>query len=85
MTSDDQLKALLDAIDDDKCVEGYQAGREGWPPNQGACGSWMHGWRNGRVDGGHDKASSFQRSVSEFVLRTGYLRFDEPEKREVEA
>lgn len=46
--------AERDALDSDEVLEGYCDGRSGDPePGGNRSKSYWHGWRNGRVDGGH--------------------------------
>lgn len=47
--------AELDTLDDTEIVEGYHDGRAGEPePGDNRSKAYWHGWRNGRVDGGHE-------------------------------
>lgn len=52
VTTVDELLTLNDA----EIVEGYNDGYRGEPePGGNRSKSYWHGWRNGRVDGGHDE------------------------------
>lgn len=45
----------------DDVVDGYRAGYRGESePGNDKSRSFFHGWRNGRVDGGHDKIDARQ-------------------------
>lgn len=49
----------------DEVVEGYRSGYCGEPePGSDKSRSFFHGWRNGRVDGGHD---TIDRAQAEFA------------------
>lgn len=63
--------ADLDTLDDAEIVEGYHAGREGWPePGDNHSRAYWHGWRNGMIDSGraHPDAASMA-LVKEYVAR----------------
>ncbi|HEY0205268.1 MAG TPA: hypothetical protein VGC15_14085 [Acetobacteraceae bacterium] len=54
----------LEGMDSDDIVEGYQAGRQGDPePGDNRSRAYWHGWRNGRVDGGHAAQDDAQRDL----------------------
>lgn len=57
--------ADLDTLDAAQIVEGYRAGRDGDPePGNNRSRAFWHGWRNGRVDGGHDTPDDAQRALA---------------------
>lgn len=65
--SKDQLEFLCDF----ECLSGYLAGLRG----ESECGSdksksYWHGWRNGRVDGGHEKLDDAQIKLAREVVGT---------------
>ena len=48
-------------LDDDECLAGYWSGYRNEPePGSDKSRSFFHGWRNGRVDGGHAQADQAQ-------------------------
>ena len=59
---------FLESLDSEACVDGYTAGFDGWPVQQGADESWIHGWRNGRADAGLDEVSEAQRFLARVVI-----------------
>jgi hypothetical protein len=56
---------------DDEVVEGYRSGYRGEAePGSDKSRSFFHGWRNGRVDGGHDTIDAAQAQfASAYVAR----------------
>ena len=59
----------LRVLDGDEVVEGYQDGRKGEPePGGNRSKAYWHGWRNGRVDGGHAKLDDAQRALCRDVV-----------------
>lgn len=64
--------ADLDTLDDAEIVEGYHDGRAGEPePGGNRSRSYRHGWRVGRVDGGHAQPDADGMVLVEDVLRNG--------------
>lgn len=64
--------ADLDTLDDAETVEGYHDGRAGEPePGGNRSRSYWHGWRVGRVDGGHARPDADGMALVEDVLRNG--------------
>ena len=63
--------AELDLLDSNETIEGYRDGYDGEPePGDNRSLSYWHGWRNGRVDGGHAKGDLAQeRLAREWVRR----------------
>lgn len=63
----------LAMLDEEALVCGYKFGFAGFPePEAMRCGAaFMHGWRNGRVDGGHAEADRAQELVLYDALRLG--------------
>lgn len=61
----------LDALDDVEVVEGYRDGFAGdAEPGGNRSKSYWHGWRNGRVDGGHDPKDEAQAKLArEYLAR----------------
>lgn len=58
--------AELDALDDAEMREGYLDGFAGEAePGGNRSKSFWHGWRNGRVDGGHDRKDAAQAVLAE--------------------
>lgn len=48
-------------LDEDDCLAGYWSGYRNEPePGSDKSRSFFHGWRNGRVDGGHAKIDEAQ-------------------------
>lgn len=73
----------LDLLDDKEVIQGYWDGRDGDPePGDNRSYSYWHGWRNGRVDGGHDKTDAHQIQLAKSMIDTGYLKkmFNDPRK-----
>jgi hypothetical protein len=67
--------AELDGLDDAEVLEGYEAGREGWPePGDNRSLSYWHGWRTGSADGNHRKLDQYDRLLAEDVIKTGWLK-----------
>ena len=85
--SNDEFVKFAASLDSNECLAGYLAGFDGWPPNQGASVSWMHGWNNAQVDRGRAKATPFQRRFVEWAVGNGWLqrgRAHLDQKREAE-
>ena len=60
----------LDTLDSDEIVEGYWAGKDGWPePGNNRTRSFWHGWRNGAADGRHREIDAAQRRLAYEVVR----------------
>lgn len=61
----------LDSLDEKEIIEGYFDGRSGDPePGGNRSKAYWHGWRNGRVDGGHNESDAAQAIlVHAFVAR----------------
>lgn len=58
----------LATLDDGEILEGYRDGFEGErEPGNNRSRSYWHGWRNGRVDGGHDEIDTAQRQLAHAV------------------
>ena len=58
------------ALDDAEVIEGYHDGRAGDnEPGDNRSKSYWHGWRNGRVDGGHDPKDAAQAELAHQALR----------------
>jgi hypothetical protein len=54
MTEFAHFKFSEPGLDEDECLAGYWAGYRNDPePGSDKSRSFFHGWRNGRVDGGH--------------------------------
>jgi len=65
--------AELAVLDPDETMAGYRAGLENAPePGSDRSRSYWHGWRNGRVDGGHAQPDLAQQMVAREYL--GYRR-----------
>ena len=61
--------AELDALDDAELLEGYRDGRSGDDePGGNRSLSYWHGWRNGRMDGGHDEIDAAARELARSVI-----------------
>lgn len=58
--------ADIEAMDSDEMVSGYLAGMAGAPEPLASTFSraYVHGWRNGRVDGGHAETDPAQQHVA---------------------
>ncbi len=55
----------LATLDDREVIEGYWAGKDGWPePGNNRTRSYWHGWRNGAVDGKHRKKDAAQAKLA---------------------
>jgi hypothetical protein len=61
----------IDLINDE-VVEGYRSGYRGEAePGSDKSRSFFHGWRNGRVDGGHDQIDCAQQEFARsYVARS---------------
>lgn len=61
----------IDLINDE-VVEGYRSGYRGeTEPGSDKSRSFFHGWRNGRVDGGHDQIDCAQQEFARaYVARS---------------
>ncbi|HDR9497075.1 TPA: hypothetical protein QDC06_000262 [Burkholderia cepacia] len=58
-----------DLIDDD-VLAGYRSGYAGDPePGSDKSRSFFHGWRNGRVDGGHQPIDSAQQEFAKSFIQ----------------
>lgn len=58
-----------DLIDDD-VLAGYRSGYAGDPePGSDKSRSFFHGWRNGRVDGGHQMIDDAQQEFAKSFVR----------------
>lgn len=65
----------LDALDDAEVREGYFDGRAGDPePGDNRSLSYWHGWRNGRIDGGHDKSDAASQALAKDAIESGWLK-----------
>ena len=70
MTASDNSRAYvvtvedLQSLDRDEVLEGYEDGFEGWPCGDNRSRSYWHGWRNGRVDGGHAALDYYQHCLA---------------------
>lgn len=69
ITSAEQLNML----DTDEIVEGYLDGRNNEPCGNNRSTSFWHGWRNGRVDGGHAQKDNAQSMLAHDVLIKGKM------------
>ena len=59
----------LEALDSAEVYEGYTDGFEGLPePGNNRSRSYWHGWRNGRVDGGHQPKDAAQAELARVFL-----------------
>ncbi len=64
--------ADLDTLDDAEIVGGYHDGRAGEPkPGGNRSRAYWHGWRVGRVDGGHAQPDADAMALVRDVLRNG--------------
>lgn len=64
--------ADLDTLDEAEILEGYWDGRAGEPePGNNRSRSYWHGWRNGRVDGRHDKGDQAMQALARAVVGRG--------------
>ena len=65
----------LRVLDETEMVQGYFAGLHNEPtPGSDKSKSYWHGWRNGRVDGGHAKVDAAQCQLArEYVGTYGGL------------
>lgn len=62
-------KADLELLDEVEMVAGYRSGYEGEAePRSDRSRSFWHGWRNGRVDGGHDVIDCHQVALAREVV-----------------
>ncbi len=65
----------LAGLDDAEILDGYLSGRDGEPePGGNRSFSFWHGWRTGRVDGGHDEKDAAMGELARDVIKTGYLK-----------
>jgi hypothetical protein len=65
----------LDSLDNTDVLEGYHDGRAGDPePGDNRSFSYWHGWRNGRIDGGHDKPDAASAALAKDVIESGWLK-----------
>ncbi len=61
----------LDSLDDAEVLVGYRDGLEGdQEPGDNRSLSYWHGWRNGRVDGGHTLKDAAQARLAREVVRS---------------
>jgi hypothetical protein len=52
-------------LDESEVLLGYMAGFDGSPcPGSSCSRSFLHGWRNGMVDGGHAEPDAAQRALA---------------------
>lgn len=59
----------LDSLDDADVLDGYRDGRRNEPePGDNRSLAYCHGWRNGRVDGGHAQPSREQMALVRLVI-----------------
>jgi hypothetical protein len=59
------------AFDAAEIMEGYRDGRANEPCGDNRSPSYWHGWRNGRVDGGHAPKDEAQAALArEYVAMT---------------
>lgn len=74
--------AEVDALDTSEVLDGYQAGKEGWPePGDNHSFAFWVGWRNGACDGGHRETDSAQISViRDFLKSSAAKQFGEAMK-----
>jgi hypothetical protein len=64
-----RTKADLDNLDDDEMVSGYMSGYRGEnEPGNDKSRSFWHGWRNGRVDGRHDRLDPAQMQLARAIV-----------------
>lgn len=64
-----RTKTDLEQLDETEMVSGYLAGYSGVPtPGSDRSRSFWHGWRNGRVDGGHDQIDCHQVALAREVV-----------------
>ena len=54
----------LNSLDDKEVIEGYFDGFEDWPCGDNRSRAYWHGWRNGRVDGGHAQPDHAQQLLA---------------------
>lgn len=67
--------ADLDTLDEAEILEGYWDGRAGEPePGNNRSRSYWHGWRNGRVDGRHDKGDQAMQALARAVVGRERMR-----------
>lgn len=67
--------AELAELDSAEVTEGYMDGFGGDPaPGDNRSKSYWHGWRNGRVDGGHSAKDDAQALLAASVIAAGYQR-----------
>jgi hypothetical protein len=66
-----RTKDELSQLDEAEMLAGYYAGFSGDPePGSDRSRSFWHGWRNGRVDGGHDQIDCHQVKLAREVVGT---------------
>ena len=64
-----RTKAELELLNEAEITKGYHAGRAGTgEPGSDCSRSFWHGWRNGRVDGGHDQIDCHQIALAREVV-----------------
>lgn len=60
----------LAALEHDEMLAGYHDGLAGVPePGGNRSDAYWHGWRNGRVDGGHDPKDAAQAALAKEWVR----------------
>lgn len=64
----------LDTLMGEEIVEGYMDGLEDLPCGDNRSRSYWHGWRNGRMDGGHVTADAAQQLLAFEVQRARWLK-----------
>lgn len=66
-----RTKQELEMLDKKEMVAGYLEGLQGSSqPGSDKSKSFWHGWRNGRVDGGHDATDGAQQQLAREILGT---------------
>ena len=64
----------LRQLDEAEVLEGYLDGHAGEPePGDNRSLAYWHGWRNGRVDGGHQEKDAAQAALARAVAPGGKL------------
>lgn len=66
----------LQSLDEQLMVDGYWAGRENHLDATRTDPSYIHGYLNGLVDGGHARISSAQELLGREYVQSGALRTD---------
>lgn len=61
-------KAESETLDIEDVIIGYWAGRRNLPCSGSWSRSFWHGWRNGRVDGGHAASDGYQQQLAHDVV-----------------